>query len=67
MTPLQSKALAFIAEFNEQRGFSPSFEEIRLGLRLKSKSEVQRLVYALEALEKIKRFPHRARSIEVRS
>ena len=47
------------------RGVAPSFEEMRVDLNLKSKSNIHRLVKSLEARGYVRRLPNRARAIEV--
>lgn len=49
MTPKQHECLGFIQSYLEDRGYSPSFDEIREALRLKSKSGVHRIVHDLIA------------------
>lgn len=65
LTPRQSQALRFIAAHQEQHGYSPTFEQIALALRLGSKSGVHRLIEALEGRGFIRRRANRARAIEI--
>ena len=65
LTPRQSDTLAFIAAFQAERGFGPSYREIAKGIGLESVGRVHRLVTCLEERGAIRRLPHRARSIEV--
>ncbi|HVL77747.1 MAG TPA: transcriptional repressor LexA, partial [Sphingomicrobium sp.] len=57
--------LMFIRERLDRGGVSPSFDEMREALDLKSKSGVHRLVSALEERGFIRRLPNRARALEV--
>lgn len=63
LTKKQKQALDFITERYVASGVSPSFDEIRVHLGLKSKSGVHRIILALEERAKIVRLPNRARAI----
>ncbi len=65
LTKKQHELLVFIHERLEQSGVSPSFEEMKDALNLKSKSGIHRLITALEERGFIRRLPHRARALEV--
>ncbi|WP_265587927.1 transcriptional repressor LexA [Sphingomicrobium arenosum] len=65
LTPKQHELLAFIHQRLSETGISPSFDEMREALDLKSKSGVHRLIGALEEREFIRRLPNRARALEV--
>ncbi len=65
LTARQSDALAFIAAFQAERGFGPSYREIAKGIGLESVGRVHRLVACLEERGAIRRLANRARSIEV--
>src|SRR3982751_6633368 len=65
LTAKQRELLLFIDRRLKQSGVSPSFEEMREALELKSKSGVHRLISALEEREFIRRLPNRARALEV--
>lgn len=65
LTPKQHELLAFIHERLSSSGVSPSFEEMKDALELKSKSGVHRLISALEERGFIRRLPNRARALEV--
>lgn len=65
LTPKQHELLAFINQRLTDTGISPSFDEMREALDLKSKSGVHRLISALEEREFIRRLPNRARALEV--
>jgi repressor LexA len=49
----------------KETGVSPSFDEMKEALDLKSKSGIHRLITALEERGFIRRMPHRARALEV--
>lgn len=65
LTTKQHQLLCFIHERLGDTGVSPSFEEMKDALDLKSKSGVHRLISALEEREFIRRLPNRARALEV--
>lgn len=65
LTAKQHELLAFIAARLEATGISPSFEEMKEALALRSKSGVHRLVEALEERGFLRRLPNRARALEV--
>lgn len=65
LTAKQHELLRFIHERLEDTGISPSFEEMKEALDLKSKSGVHRLISALEERGFIRRLPNRARALEV--
>jgi repressor LexA len=57
--------LIYIDKHLRETGFSPSFEEMKEALRLKSKSGIHRLITALEERGFLRRRAHRARALEV--
>ncbi|MFQ5533300.1 MAG: transcriptional repressor LexA [Sphingomonadales bacterium] len=65
LTKKQHELLTFIAGHLEQKGISPSFEEMKDALDLRSKSGVHRLITALEERGFIRRLKHRARALEI--
>jgi repressor LexA len=65
LTAKQHELLLFIQRRLEETGISPSFEEMKDALDLKSKSGVHRLISALEERGFIRRLPNRARALEV--
>jgi repressor LexA len=65
LTRKQHELLCFINERLNESGVSPSFEEMKDALDLKSKSGVHRLISALEERQFIRRLPNRARALEV--
>jgi repressor LexA len=65
LTSKQRELLLFINDKLGESGVSPSFDEMREALDLKSKSGVHRLISALEERGFIRRLPNRARALEV--
>lgn len=65
LTAKQRELLLFIDARLKESGISPSFDEMREALDLKSKSGVHRLISALEERGFIRRLPNRARALEV--
>jgi len=65
LTRKQHELLMFIDRHLRETGFSPSFEEMKDTLQLKSKSGIHRLITALEERGFLKRRHHRARALEV--
>lgn len=65
LTAKQHELIRFIQKKLDETGISPSFEEMKEALDLKSKSGVHRLISALEERGFIRRLPNRARALEV--
>lgn len=65
LTRKQHELLMFIDRHLRETGFSPSFEEMKAALNLKSKSGIHRLITALEERGFLHRRAHRARALEV--
>ncbi|MBO0710225.1 MAG: transcriptional repressor LexA [Acetobacteraceae bacterium] len=65
LTRKQYQLLIFIDRHLKQTGFSPSFEEMKEALQLRSKSGIHRLISALEERGFLRRRHHRARALEV--
>jgi repressor LexA len=65
LTKRQKQVLDFIADFVEQHGYSPSYEELAEGLGLASLATVHKHVMALEAKHYLKRSFNQSRSLEV--
>ncbi len=65
LTRKQYELLVYIDKHLKQTGFSPSFEEMKDALKLKSKSGIHRLISALEERGFLGRRRHRARALEV--
>lgn len=66
LTKQQRDLLLFIDGFVKKTGLSPSFEEMKEGLDLKSKSGIHRLINALVERGFLARLPNKARALEVR-
>ena len=65
LTRKQHELLTFIDQHLKATGFSPSFEEMKAALNLRSKSGIHRLISALEERGFLQRRHHRARALEV--
>ena len=65
LTRKQHELICFINDRLQDTGVSPSFEEMKEALDLKSKSGVHRLISALEERGFLRRLPNRARALEV--
>ena len=65
LTKKQKNLLMFINKKLRSSGVSPSYEEMKHSLNLKSKSGIHRLITALEERGFIRRLPHKARALEV--
>ena len=65
LTRKQKELLLFLDERISQSGVTPSFEEMKVKVGLKSKSGIHRLISALEDRGFIKKLPFKARAIEI--
>ncbi len=65
LTRKQYELLMFIHRHLGEHGVSPSFDEMKEALNLRSKSGIHRLITGLEERGFIRRLPHRARALEV--
>ncbi len=65
LTKKQKNLLIYINEKLKNDGVSPSYDEMRQSLNLKSKSGIHRLISALEERGFVKRLAHKARALEV--
>lgn len=65
LTRKQYELLVYIDQQLRKTGISPSFDEMKDALGLKSKSGIHRLITGLEERGFIRRLPHRARAIEI--
>ena len=65
LTKKQKNLLLFINKKLRSSGVSPSYEEMKESLNLKSKSGIHRLISALEERGFIRKLPHKARALEV--
>jgi repressor LexA len=67
LTKRQKEVLDFIADFVEQNGYSPSYEELAHGLKLASLATVHKHIQALESRNYLRRLFNQSRSLEVSS
>ena len=65
LTKKQKNLLLFINRKLRSSGVSPSYEEMKDSLNLKSKSGIHRLISALQERGFIRKLPHKARALEV--
>ena len=65
LTKKQKELLDYITLINKKNGISPSYEEMKNRLNLKSKSGIHRIISALEERGFIRKLPNKARAIEV--
>jgi len=65
LTKKQKNLLLYINKKIRTTGISPSYEEMKNSLNLKSKSGIHRLISALEERGFVKRLAHKARALEV--
>jgi repressor LexA len=65
LTRKQHELLVYVHQTLQRTGVSPSFDEMKEALQLKSKSGIHRLITALEERGFIRRLAHRARALEV--
>lgn len=65
LTKKQRDLLQFINDYTRKTGLSPSFEEMKSGLELRSKSGIHRLINALVERGFLARLPNKARALEV--
>ncbi len=65
LTRKQHELLTYIHRYLAENGISPSFDEMKDALNLKSKSGIHRLITGLEERGFIRRLAHRARALEV--
>jgi repressor LexA len=65
LTKKQYQLLMFINKTLKETGVSPSFDEMKDAVNLKSKSGIHRLISSLEERGFIRKLPHRARALEI--
>ena len=65
LTRKQYELLVYIDRHLQETGISPSFDEMKDALGLRSKSGIHRLITGLQERGFIRRLPHRARALEV--
>ena len=65
LTPKQAKFLKFLANFIDQNGYSPSYEEMKQILNYQSKSRIHAFVHSLKKRGYIRILPYSWRSIMI--
>lgn len=65
VTRQQAQLLAFIEAYDARHGICPSYDEMREGIGLASKSGVARLINGLVERGKLRRHRNRARALEI--
>ena len=65
LTKKQKELFEFLSDFILKNDISPSFEEMKKAVNLKSKSGIHRLITSLEERGYIKRLKHKARAMEI--
>ena len=65
LTKKQKELFDFLNQYITQNKISPSFEEMKIAVNLKSKSGIHRLITSLEQRGFIKRLKHKARAMEI--
>ena len=65
LTKKQKELFDYLKEYISHNQISPSFEEMKEAVNLKSKSGIHRLITSLEQRGFIKRLKHRARAMEI--
>ncbi len=65
LTKRQKEVLDFIADFVEENGYSPSYDELAQALKLASLATVHKHIQALEARHYVQRMEKHSRSLEV--
>ncbi|MDE0716439.1 MAG: repressor LexA, partial [Rhodospirillaceae bacterium] len=64
LTRKQHELLIYINDYIAESGVSPSFDEMKDALNLRSKSGIHRLITGLEERGFLRRLPHRARALD---
>ena len=65
LTKKQKELFVYLRDYISSNGISPSFEEMKNAVNLKSKSGIHRLITSLEQRGYIKRLKHKARAMEI--
>ena len=65
LTPKQAKFLKFLANFIDQNGYTPSYEEMKQILNYKSKSRIHAFVHSLKSRGYLRLIPYMKRSIMI--
>ena len=67
LTPKQAKFLKFLANFIDQNGYTPSYEDMKQVLNYKSKSRIHAFVHSLKNRGYVRLIPYMKRSIMITS
>ena len=65
LTKKQKELFVYLRDYISSNDISPSFEEMKNAVNLKSKSGIHRLITSLEQRGYIKRLKHKARAMEI--
>jgi repressor LexA len=65
VTKRQKQVLDFVAQFVDENGYSPSYEEIKAGLKLKSLATIHKHITTLESKQYLKRGFNQSRSLDL--
>ena len=65
LTRKQKELFVYLTDYIAKNSISPSFEEMKTAVNLKSKSGIHRLITSLEQRGFIKRLKHKARAMEI--
>jgi len=65
VTERQKIVLDFISMYIKMKGFPPSYQEIAIGLNLRSKSNIHRIIHSLQKKGLLHVKPHMIRSLKV--
>ena len=65
ITKKQKELFVYLRDYISSNDISPSFEEMKNAVNLKSKSGIHRLITSLEQRGYIKRLKHKARAMEI--
>ena len=65
LTRKQKELFDYLSKYLAKNHISPSFEEMKIAVNLKSKSGINRLITSLEQIGFIKRLKHNARAMEI--
>ena len=65
LTRKQKELFVYLSDYISSNDISPSFEEMKNAVNLKSKSGIHRLITSLEQRGYIKRLKHKARAMEI--
>ena len=65
LTRKQKELFDYLTDYISKNSISPSFEEMKVAVNLKSKSGIHRLITSLEQRGFIKRLKHKARAMEI--